>query len=154
MSNGGGPIIPPMASKTTVALLRCVALFAAGVAGCAMADTPSDLVARYRADAAKAQPSVEVSADAGRGFFLRQFNVSADFPSCSTCHTDNPAAVGKHAVTGKRIAPLAPAANAERFTEWAHVEKWFRRNCTEVVGRECSSGEKANFIAFLLTAKP
>lgn len=27
-------------------------------------------------------------------------------------------------------------------------EKWFRRNCTEVVGRECSAAEKADFIVF------
>ena len=36
-----------------------------------------------------------------------------------------------------------------RFTDPAKTEKWFRRNCTEVLGRECSAAEKADFIQFL-----
>ena len=70
-------------------------------------------------------------------------------PSCATCHGDQPTAEGKHIVTGKRIAPLAPAANPERFANSAKAEKWFRRNCQEVVGRECSAAEKADFIQFV-----
>jgi hypothetical protein len=70
-------------------------------------------------------------------------------PSCAACHSEQPAAEGKHVVTGKRIAPLAPAANPERFSSSAKVEKWFRRNCQEVVGRECSPAEKADFIQFV-----
>ena len=74
-------------------------------------------------------------------------------PGCTACHTDKPTAPGQHAVTHKAIRPLAPAANAERLTDPAKVEKWFRRNCKEVVGRECSPGEKADFIAFLMEAR-
>lgn len=117
-------------------------------------ELPFELVAHYAADAAKAQPNFASSAAAGREFFLRRFEASADLPSCSTCHTENPAARGRHAITGKKVAPLAPAANRERFTDLAHVEKWFRRNCTEVVGRECTAAEKANFITFLETIRP
>ncbi len=134
--------------------MRLIGALLLAIAGGAWADTPAALAARYGAEAASAQPKYASSADAGRDFFLRRFNVSADFPSCSTCHTDNPAARGKHAITGKRIAPLAPSANPERFTDAARVEKWFRRNCNEVAGRECTAGEKADFIAFLLTMKP
>jgi len=134
--------------------MRMLGAVLLAVAGEAWADTPAALAGRYGAEAASAQPKYALSADAGRDLFLRRFNVSADFPSCSTCHTDNPAARGKHATTGKRIGPLAPAANPERFTDAAHVEKWFRRKCTEVVGRECTAAEKADFIAFLLTMKP
>ena len=54
-----------------------------------------------------------------------------------------------HAATGKTIQPLAPAANAQRFTDTAKVEKWFRRNCNDVVGRECSAQEKADILAWL-----
>ena len=61
---------------------------------------------------------------------------------------------GKHAATGKTIAPMAPAFNAERFTNAAKSEKWFRRNCNDVVGRECSAAEKADILAWLLTLKP
>lgn len=51
---------------------------------------------------------------------------------------------GKHATTGKVIGPLAPAFNAERFTDATKAEKWFRRNCNDVAGRECTVGEKTN----------
>jgi len=71
--------------------------------------------------------------------------------SCSSCHTTNPTAQGQHASTGKQIAPLAPAANPRRFTDAAKTEKWFRRNCKDVVGRECTAGEKADVLAWLLT---
>ena len=64
-----------------------------------------------------------------------------------------PTQAGKHARTGKPITPLAPAFNAERFTDAAKTEKWFRRNCNDVVGRECTAGEKADLIAWLLTLK-
>jgi hypothetical protein len=60
---------------------------------------------------------------------------------------------GKHATTGKVIAPMAPAFNTERFTDAAKTEKWFRRNCNDVVGRECTPGEKADVITWLLSLK-
>ena len=52
--------------------------------------------------------------------------------------------------TGKAIAPLAPAANAERFADAGKVEKWFRRNCNDVLGRACTPSEKADVLAYLL----
>jgi hypothetical protein len=58
---------------------------------------------------------------------------------------------GKHASTGKAIAALAPTANGERFTDSAKTEKWFRRNCNDVVGRECTAAEKADTLAWLLS---
>lgn len=61
---------------------------------------------------------------------------------------------GKHASTGKVIAALAPAFNAERFTDVAKTEKWFRRNCNDVLGLECAPMEKADVLAWLLTFKP
>jgi len=73
--------------------------------------------------------------------------------SCSTCHTAHPTVEGKHAKTGKPIAPMAPAFHAERFTDAAKTEKWFRRNCNDVVGRECSPAEKADLLAWLLSLK-
>ena len=74
--------------------------------------------------------------------------------SCSTCHTAKPLVDGKHATTGKVITPLAPAANAQRCTDAATSEKWFRRNCNDVVGRECSATEKADVLSWLLALKP
>jgi hypothetical protein len=74
--------------------------------------------------------------------------------SCSTCHGAVPTQVGKHATTGKQIGPMAPAFNPERFTDAAKTEKWFRRNCNDVVGRECTPAEKADVLSWLLTLKP
>jgi len=74
--------------------------------------------------------------------------------SCSSCHGSVPTVTGKHASTGKAIQPLAPAVNAERFSNPTKVEKWFRRNCNDVVGRECTAAEKADVLAWLLTLKP
>jgi len=41
-------------------------------------------------------------------------------------------------------------ATPSRFTDVAKTDKWFRRNCGDVVGRECTAAEKADVIAFLL----
>ncbi len=73
--------------------------------------------------------------------------------SCATCHSSSPTVPGKHASTGKTIAPMAPAFNADRFTDSAKTEKWFRRNCNDVIGRDCTAAEKADVLAWLLTLK-
>ena len=123
-------------------------LFIVG-AGVAYAETPSSLIAGYTAEAARATPGFAPSAERGQSLFTRKWGASQTMPSCATCHSDQPAAEGKHVVTSKRIAPLSPAVNPERFASSAKVEKWFRRNCQEVVGRECSAAEKADFIQFV-----
>ena len=73
--------------------------------------------------------------------------------SCASCHGTPPTAQGKHANTGKVIAPLAPAFNAKAFTDSAKVDKWFKRNCNDVLSRECSAGEKADVLAYLNSLK-
>jgi cytochrome c peroxidase len=74
--------------------------------------------------------------------------------SCSSCHGNPPIKPGKHASTGKTIDPMAPAANANAFTDTAKVDKWFRRNCKDVLQRECSAGEKADVLAYVMGLKP
>lgn len=73
--------------------------------------------------------------------------------SCASCHGTPPTSNGKHASTGKSIAPLAPSFNAKTFTDTAKVEKWFRRNCKDVLARECSAAEKADVLAYLTQLK-
>ena len=118
-------------------------------AGAAVAETPASLVAGYAAEAARAAPGFSPSAERGQGFFMRKWGVSPSMANCASCHGDQPTAEGKHVVTGKRIAPLSPAANPERFANLAKAEKWFKRNCQEVIGRGCSAAEKADFIQFV-----
>ena len=73
---------------------------------------------------------------------------------CSSCHGTVPTQDGSHAATGKPIAALAPAFNAERFADAAKTEKWFGRNCNDVMGRECTAAEKADVLSWLRTLKP
>jgi hypothetical protein len=117
------------------------------------AETPAQFIAAYSAEAAKAQPGYVTDAARGKAFADRNWGVSEKLPNCVACHTGNLRNPGRHVVTGKTIAPLSPAANPERFTDSAKVEKWFKRNCKEVVGRACSAAEKADFIAFATGAR-
>jgi cytochrome c553 len=117
------------------------------------ASTPSDLLVGYQSEAGRRSVGFQASSQRGARFFRQRFGQSARMPACASCHTDSPVQAGRHVVTDKAIKPLATAANAERFTDPAKVEKWFRRNCTEVVGRECSAAEKADFIAFVMEGR-
>jgi mono/diheme cytochrome c family protein len=73
--------------------------------------------------------------------------------SCSSCHTDSPKNEGKHAKTNKAIDPLAPSVNAKRFSDLAQVEKWFKRNCNDALGRACTTQEKGDFMTYVLSVK-
>jgi len=124
--------------------LRSAAAALALAALPALAATPAELLAGYSARAgATAVPA------RGQALFTQR-PAGRDW-SCSSCHGTVPVAGGRHAATGKDIAPLAPAADPQRFTDAAKSEKWFRRNCKDVLGRECSAAEKADVLAWLLT---
>ncbi|MEY2633093.1 MAG: hypothetical protein RIR00_1747 [Pseudomonadota bacterium] len=121
------------------------------VATSAQAETAAELMARYQQEARLSDASFAASAQRGAQFF-RQAG-SKDW-HCNTCHTDNPAAPGKHATTGKAIEPLAPAANPARFSKADKVEKWFKRNCNDVLERACTPAEKSDLLAYLQGVKP
>jgi hypothetical protein len=125
-----------------------LAALALAASGAAFAETPASLQAAFAVDAKRENAAFTTSsADRGRAFFTATHGKEW---SCSSCHTANPAATGTHASTGKSIAPLAPAANPARFTDAAKVDKWFRRNCTDVAGRACTAQEKGDILAWLL----
>ena len=112
---------------------------------------PRELLAGYEA-AARQSAAAFAGFSAARGARFFGETHGGEW-SCSTCHTASPAAAGRHAKTGKSIAPLAPAANAERFSDAATTEKWFRRNCNDVLGRECTPQEKGDVLTWLLTVR-
>jgi hypothetical protein len=114
-----------------------------------LAETPASMVSGYTAEAAKAKPGFTPSAQRGQAFFTKEWGVAQKMPNCTVCHGKNLKTDGKHVITDKRIDPLSPAVNKERFTNSKKVEKWFKRNCTEVVGRECTAAEKSDFIQFV-----
>lgn len=115
----------------------------------AHAETPQQVRQHYLNDAVAQQHSFSPSAKRGEALFHQRFAINDRMPACTSCHTDSPLNIGQHAVTGKAIKPLALAANAERLSDPAKVEKWFGRNCKEVVGRACTPAEKADFVTFL-----
>lgn len=137
-------------SNGTVAIrvsLIAVAVAGALTAAAVRAATPGQLQANYEALARKEAPGFAgFSATHGAAFFRK---THGNEWSCATCHTPNPAGTGRHARTGNTVQPLAPAANAQRFTDPAKVEKWFRRNCLDVLGRPCTAQEKGDVIAFV-----
>lgn len=127
-----------MKARTLLCILPAALLLAPGV----HATTAAEQLAAY-------SQAAGAPADAARGQRFYAARHGAEW-SCASCHTANPGAEGQHAGTGKSIAPLAPAANPRRFSDAARTEKWFRRNCRDVLGRECSAGEKADVLAWLL----
>jgi len=131
--------------------LFATAVTAAAVTTGAAAQTPLDI--RQSLGAAAQRESADFagfSAQRGEAFFKSRHG--RDW-SCASCHTANPLAAGRHVKTHKDIAPMAPAANAERFTRQAKVEKWFRRNCNDVLGRPCTAAEKGDVIVYLMSLK-
>ena len=118
-------------------------LFFVSLNACAV--TPAELLAGYTAQAG--QP-----AHAARGEAFFKANHGQDW-QCTSCHGKSPGEGGRHASTDKAIEPLAPAANPQRFTDSAKVEKWFRRNCKDVLARECTAAEKADVFAWLITLR-
>ena len=115
----------------------------------AMAESQQDVLKLF-AEQAKVDNPAFTGFDRQRGEQFFQQTHGAEW-ACASCHTGNPLQPGKHAVTEKTIEPLAPAMNPKRFTVVEKVEKWFKRNCKDVVGRECLAQEKGDILAYLLT---
>ena len=121
-----------------------LALLVFAIMGAAHAASPAELLKGYEAQSGKASPA------RGEQFFNAKHGKEW---SCASCHENPPNHDTKHVVTGKVIKPLAPAANPTRFTDDAKVEKWFKRNCNDVLGRECTAQEKADVLSWLMTVK-
>lgn len=108
------------------------------------------LLDEYSSAARRGDATFEASAARGQRFFAEKRTASADLPSCATCHGAALSQEGRHAITGKRIAAMAPQVTPTRFSDRDKSEKWFRRNCQEVVGRQCTPAEKADVLAYAL----
>jgi mono/diheme cytochrome c family protein len=112
---------------------------------------PAEILAAHAARARQENPAFTgFSATAGERFYHTKGESGV---SCASCHTDDPRAEGRHRTTGRAIAPIAPAANRERLSDAAKVEKWFARNCRDARNRACTTQEKGDFIAYLLSIK-
>ncbi|MHB1116320.1 DUF1924 domain-containing protein [Sideroxydans sp.] len=129
--------------KRLTAMLMVLGLF---VALPAVATPASDtLLARYKAEGAKAPDAAKAKKD-----WTREEVVEGEKMSCATCHGTDFSKPGKHHRTGKVIEPMSMKVNAERYSDVKKIEKWFKRNCKDAWGRECTVQEKVDFLTFML----
>lgn len=132
------------------------AFLIAGFLACSAAQAaPQDILQSYATQAKQENPQFQAfSAARGEQLYrAKRTHSSGKTLSCASCHTDNPKSAGRHEKTGKAILPLAPVANRDRLVDSAKVEKWFKRNCQDVLERACSVQEKGDFVSYLLSIK-
>jgi hypothetical protein len=163
------------AVRAFAATLACVSIGSALAPNPAGADTPAALIERYAEQAKNADPAFSsFSPERGRAFYLEKHPLRGlGAVSCASCHRKNPREqVRAHRVdilcrachvindeehpdprsAKKRVLePFAPSANAERFTDYEQVERFFHTNCRMLLKRECTPQEKGDLIAWLLT---
>jgi len=127
-----------------VASLLCIALFVTAPALAGPAQDQLLDIFRQQANGAT------FSAKAGQKLFLSENTTGKpETPSCTTCHGKFPEKPGLTRA-GKVIEPMALSVTPDRFSDLKKVEKWFRRNCGTVLGRECTVQEKGDFLTFMM----
>lgn len=127
-------------------LLVIPTLNSAGAGSPAQIAILDQYVAIAKAESGFSGPSVE----RGRAFFFASHaGGKADTPACTSCHSENLKGLGRTRA-GKAIEPMAASVAPGRYSDAATVEKWLKRNCADVLGRECTASEKADALAFLL----
>lgn len=136
----------------SLTILFIASTLALSLSNPAVAGPRDDLLAQYATAAKAANPAFSgFSAQRGQTLHTQNFTTGKpDSPSCTSCHGVNPRAAGKNA-TGKVIDAVAVSATPTRYTDAAKVEKWFKRNCTEVIGRECTATEKGDWLTFVMS---
>jgi hypothetical protein len=132
-------------------LISIIGLLSA-IASAGAGESPKLVLDFYASEAKTADPGFSgFSAERGEHLFRTKFSTGKpDTPSCTACHTTDPRKTGQTRA-GKDIEPMAASANPKRFTDQAKTEKWFGRNCRNVLGRECTATEKGDFITFMLS---
>lgn len=119
----------------------------------AAADPRRDaILAELSSQAKKEDPNFGgFSAERG-GTFYRATHQGGkpETPSCTSCHGSSPQEKGKTRA-GKDIEPMAVSKNSVRYTDKDNVEKWFGRNCNDVLGRVCTAEEKGDFLTFMMS---
>ncbi len=121
------------------------------LAGASQAGVREDQLAQY-ASAAKAENPgfAGFSAERGKTLHTQTFTGGKpDTTACTSCHGKDPRGTGR-APSGKTIEAMAASVTTARYTDPAKVEKWFKRNCTEVLGRVCTPQEKGDWLTFML----
>ncbi|WP_300455359.1 DUF1924 domain-containing protein [Accumulibacter sp.] len=136
----------PQASLLTLAIALSLAALPPGAAA------RDVLLADYAVTAKKDDPAFAgFSAARGEAFHRKRFaGGKPDSPACTSCHADDPRAAGR-TPAGKTIDAVAVSVSSTRYLDPAKVEKWFRRNCQDVLGRECRAQEKGDWLSYMLS---
>ena len=111
-----------------------------------------DLLAQYAA-AAKAASSTFSGFSAARGeklHFTKFATGKPETPACTSCHGDSPRSAGR-TPAGKAVEAVAVSVTPARYTDPAKVERWFKRNCNDVLGRECTPLEKGDWLSYVIS---
>ena len=140
-----------MTHRTVSPLALAITLVLAATTATATVSARDELLAEYAAIAKRDAPAFAgFSAARGETFHRKSFaGGKPETPACSSCHSSDPRTAGR-TPAGKAIEPVAVSANPARYTDPAKVEKWFRRNCNEVLGRECTAQEKGDWLSYML----
>jgi len=137
-----------LSTKTITTLLPAALLlpFASSAA------SRDELLAQYALSARAASPAFSgFSAARGEKLHVTKFaGGKVETPACTSCHADSPRSVGR-TPAGKSIEALAVSLNPARYTDPAKVEKWFKRNCQDVLGRECTPLEKGDWLSYMIS---
>jgi len=131
----------PLALFASLAMLHSLSARAAPL---------DDQLAAYASAAKAANPAFAgFSAARGEKLHVTRFALGKpDTPACISCHGTDTRRPGK-TLTGKVIEPVALSVTPGRYADPAKVEKWFKRNCNEVLGRECTPLEKGDWLTFM-----
>jgi hypothetical protein len=108
------------------------------------------VLAQLLAQAKKEPGFTAFSAERGAAFYKATHQGGKpNTASCSSCHGNSPHDKGKTRA-GKDIDPMAVSKTPARYTDPENVEKWFVRNCNDVLGRACTAREKGDFITYMV----
>ena len=137
---------------TVIALAAALAL---SFSGTSIAGPREEQLDKYASAAKAANPANPAfsgfSAARGKTLHTQAFaGGKADTPACTSCHGNDARGPGRN-LAGKAIEPMALSASSARYTDPAKVEKWFKRNCNEVLGRECTPQEKGDWLSFMIS---
>ena len=131
-------------------------LFAASLAliasGPSIAGPREEQLDKYASAAKAANPAFAgFSAARGKALHTQAFGGGKPAtPACTSCHGNDTRGAGRNPA-GKTIEAMALSASPSRYTDPAKVEKWFKRNCNEVLGRECTPLEKGDWLTFVIS---
>ncbi|HRW60004.1 MAG TPA: DUF1924 domain-containing protein [Defluviicoccus sp.] len=155
-SPGGSPRARPSSLRRPKTGAGTAAVLAAGLlclSGVAIAGEPArDAILDTYARQAKAETPDFAGFSAARGEVLYRgphAGGNPQTPACASCHTADPRMPGRNVKSGRPIEPMAVSVEPSRFTDAADVERRFRRDCQNVLGRPCTAQEKGDFITFL-----